>query len=163
MPALARKAFLIAARDRRVKLYHRLAALDRRIRPSGDDRSGLQQTLPCIRAFETTQAQSARRKEEIADGVRGLHGRDDTEACEARDVRGVENLRVLDAPARLADLSLRGRHGSESLFVEVKGNAIGAITDGVRFDLYPLLQRFDEHRQQLIGFGGEEAGSLWRV
>ena len=46
---------------------------------------------------------------EIADGVRGLHRRDDAELREARDVVGVDDLSGLDAKARLGRRPLARR------------------------------------------------------
>ena len=53
---------------------------------------------------------------------------------------GIENLRMLDAPARLANFSLFRRNGFECLFVKIEDHSIGAIADGVRLDLNAATQ-----------------------
>src|SRR2546423_10007700 len=110
MPAFAGETFLILARHRRVKLDHRLAALYRSVRAASDDRATLQKALPRVRAFQPLDADAARREVQVADGMRRLHRRNDAEAGKSRNVRGGNDLRMLDAPARLADFALAGRH-----------------------------------------------------
>ncbi len=56
MPAFAGESLLALARDGGVELDHRLAALDRRIGAARDNRAGLQQALPRIRAGESLLA-----------------------------------------------------------------------------------------------------------
>ena len=88
-----------------------------------------------------------RREKQIADRVRWLHRSDDAELCETRKVLRGENLCVLDAPARFANLSLVRRNGLERFFVKIEDHSIRAIADGVRFDLNAAAQRFLEHRR----------------
>ena len=92
-----------------------------------------------------------------------MHRRDDAEFGEAREVLRAQNLRVLDAPAGLADFSLIRRHGLQRVFVKIEDRAIRAIADGVGFDLHAAAKRFLEDRLQLCFFLGEIAGSLRRV
>src|SRR4051794_30524120 len=108
MPAFAGKSLLVLARNRGVKLNHRLATLDRRVRSARNNDARLDETLPRIRTFQTRNAETARREEEIANRVRRLHRWNDSKLRETRNVSRVNDLRVLDAPARLRDFSFGG-------------------------------------------------------
>src|SRR6266542_418591 len=163
MPILARFAFDAFAGNGGVKLNHRFAALDRRIRTTGDNAARLEKTLPSVSAGEPIHSQPARREEQIADRVRWLHRRNDAELCEPRDVGSIYNLRVFDAPARLANFSVFRRNRLKRLLVKIENDAIGAIADCVRFDLDTAAQRFFEQRTQLLGFLGEKTGRVRRV
>jgi len=66
MPALAGKSLLILARHRGVKLDHRLATLDRRVRAAGNNHARLDETFPRIRTGKTSHAEPAGGEEEIA-------------------------------------------------------------------------------------------------
>ena len=95
--------------------------------------------------------------------MRWLHRRNDAELGEARNVGRIDNLRVLDAPARLADFPLVRRDGFECLFVKIENHAVGAIADCVRLDLNAAAQCFFEHRPQVFRLFGEITGSVGRV
>ena len=107
MPAFAAESVKAFARDGRIEFDHWFAAFDRRVRAPGMIAPVLIKLCPGIRAGETFEAESLRREEEIADRVRRLHRWNNAELREARDVLRAENLRVLDAPARLALLCIR--------------------------------------------------------
>src|SRR6185295_543102 len=98
MPAVAGKAFQIFARDRGVKLDQRLAAFDRRVGTAGYDRSGLDKTLPRVRAGEPLDSEPAGREMQIANRVRSLHRWNNSQFLETWDVRGIHDLRMLNAP-----------------------------------------------------------------
>ena len=66
-----------------------------------------------------------------------LHGGDDAELGEARDVRGVQVLRVLHPPPK----TLQVRVGHKGTLEDVQGFPIGAVADGVDAELKPVLGR----------------------
>src|SRR5690606_22251218 len=72
----------------------------------------------------------------IAGLVRGLHRRDHAELREARDVVGVEDLRVLDAEAVDGGGVLVERG-----LVRIEHEAVAAVADGVRVHLEAGGQR----------------------
>src|SRR5882672_12096839 len=109
MPAFAGPSLDVLARDGRVKFDHRFAAFDRRVGASGNDYARLNETVPRIGALQSLDAQARRREMQIADGMRRLHRRDDAEFFEAGNIERIHNLRVLNAPARICNLSLTGR------------------------------------------------------
>src|SRR6185503_11368578 len=157
------KSLLVLARDSSVKLDHRLATLNRRIRSAGNNNARLDETFPRIRTGETIDAEAAWGKKQIANRVRRLHRRNDSELRKARNVGWVDNLRVLDAPTWISNLSFRHWHSLERRLVLVEYKTIRAIADRMRFDLNAFLQSVDEHRSQVFGFESEEAGSVGRV
>ena len=55
---------------------------------------------------------------------------------------GLENLRVLDPPARFLHFAVVRRDGFERFFVEIEDGAIGAVADRVRLDLDAAAQGF---------------------
>src|SRR5437016_2014811 len=101
MPSFPGITFHILARHGRIKLNHRFAAFDRRIRTSGNVYARLNETVPSVRAFETFDPQPGGCEMQIADRMRSLHGRNDTQLFETRDIDRVYDLRMLDAPTRL--------------------------------------------------------------
>src|ERR1043166_5709311 len=60
VPACAREAFHVLTGNRRIKLDHRLAALDWRIRPAGDDRAAFEKASPRVSPGQTLEAKPAR-------------------------------------------------------------------------------------------------------
>src|ERR1039458_3630651 len=96
----------------------------------------LHQFLPDVGAF--LGALGAETEEDIG-GVGGamdaLHGGDDAELSEARDIGGVEVLRVLDAPAEVLFI----RVCFEGVLEDVEGFAVGAVADGVDAELEAVL------------------------
>ena len=71
---------------------------------------------------------------------------------------------MFDSPARFfSDFPLFRRNRFQCLLVKIENHAISAITDCVRFDLYPAAQRFLEHRLELVWFLREIAGRFGRV
>ncbi len=83
---------------------------------------------------------------QIADRVRRLHGRNHAELRESRNVHGADDLRVLDSPARLANLALFGRHRLHRFFVPIENRSIRSIAYRVSLNLNPFSQSFLEHR-----------------
>jgi hypothetical protein len=61
---------------------------------------------------------------------------------EPGDIGCIDNLRVLDSPAGIADFSFVRRHGFERLFVKIENQSVGAIADRVRFHLDAAAKRF---------------------
>src|SRR6267143_3687029 len=106
MPAFAGPTLDVLARDGRVELDHRFAALHRRVRASGNDYARLNKTVPRIGAFQALDSQTCGREMQIADRVRRLHRRNDSQLLETGNVERIHNLRVLNAPARIGDLAL---------------------------------------------------------
>src|SRR2546421_9238771 len=100
---------------------------------------------------------------QIANRMRRLHRGDDAKFFEAGDVERIHDLSVLDAPARLGNLSLIRRYSAQRLLVLIKYEAITAITDRMRLALNAFAQSFFEHRQEIFFFDGQEAGSVGRV
>src|ERR1039458_4946744 len=64
-----------------------------------------------------------------------LHGGDDAELSETRDVGGAEVLGVLDAPPQVLLVGV----GFEGVLENVEGFAVGAVADGVDAELEPVL------------------------
>ena len=99
-----------------------------------------------------------------------LHGGDDAQAAEARDVFGGDVLRVLDAPAQV--IAGDARLGPDAL-IEIEHLAVGAVADGVGVHLKAMLQGdaggFLDHPQWLehqagtvrqVGIGGEQPSAV---
>src|SRR3982074_504680 len=135
MPAFAGPTLDVLARDGRVKLDHRFAALHWRVRASGNDYAGLNETVPRIGAFQTLDPQACGREMQIADRVRRLHRRNDAEFFEARNVERIYDLSVLNAPARIGDLALIRRHGFQRFLILVENEAITLVADRVGLNL----------------------------
>ena len=60
-----------------------------------------------------------------------LHGRDDAQFAEARNIGGVEMLRMLDAPAQVLLVGML----VEDALVDIEHFAVGAVADGVDAEL----------------------------
>ena len=60
--------------------------------------------------------------------MRRLHRGEDAEFREPRNILRTQNLGVLDSPARIMCALQR-------IFVKIKNKAVGAIANGVSFDL----------------------------
>src|SRR5690606_41372592 len=101
VPARILVAVEVPPRHGGIELDPRVALFHRRVGAAGDHDSGIQQAAPGIGAGETALAEARGREMQVADGMAELHGRNDAEASEARNVFRREDLRVLDAPARL--------------------------------------------------------------
>ena len=69
--------------------------------------------------------------------MNALHGGDDAQGAEARDVIGMNVLRVLDAPAKVATV---GIHFGPDAFIEIEHLPVGPVADGVGGDLKAMLQ-----------------------
>jgi hypothetical protein len=74
---------------------------------------------------------------------RGLHGRNHAQGLEARDVRGREDLGVLDP-----ETVPRPAPGAERGLVGVQDHAVGGVADGMGGDLEALGQRALQDRAQ---------------
>src|SRR4029077_2118094 len=146
-----------------VEFDHRFAAFDWRVGTSCNDAAALDEALPRIRADETIHSKSSRGEKQIADRMGWLHGGDHTKFSEPGNIVWIDNLRVLDAPARFANSPFVGRHGFERLLVKIENQSVGAIADGVRFHLDAPAQRFFKHRPEFFGFLPEKTGSFGRV
>src|ERR1022692_2991657 len=94
-----------------------------------------------------------------------LHGGDDAELSETRDIGRAEVLGVLDAPAQVLLLGV----GFEGLLEDVEGFAVGTVADGVDAELEPVrdgefgglayvggVVGIEPAAIGLIGVGGEE-------
>ena len=119
--------------------------------------------MPRVCAGESIHSKPFRREKQIADRVGRLHRRNHTELGEARNVRRIDNLRVLNSPARFFDFSLIRRHRFECGFVKIENLSVRAIADCVRLNLDPATQRLFEHWPQLFRFFSEIAGSFGRI
>ncbi len=58
---------------------------------------------------------------------------------------------------------IRGRHRAERLFVLVERDAVAAIADGVRLDLYAAPEARDRNAQDLLGLGDVQAKVARRI
>src|SRR5882724_2088382 len=163
MPAFAGPSLDVLARDGGVKLDHRFAAFDRCVRSPGNDYAGLNKTVPRIRARQTFDPQTRGRKMQIADRMRSLHRRNDSQLLEPRNVQWIHNLRMLDAPARIGNLALRRRNGFQSFLVLVENKAITPVADCMRFTLNAFSQSLFEYWQEIFFFDGQEAGCFGSV
>src|SRR5258707_1387637 len=63
----------------------------------------------------------------IGGGVNRLHGRDDTQLAEARNIGGIEVLRVLNAPAQVLRIGV----GFEGFLVQIENHAVAAVANSV--------------------------------
>ncbi len=86
--------------------------------------SGLDKTLPRVSACESGYPNATRRKMKIANRMRRLHRRNHAEFREARYICRIDNLRMLDAPARVCNFALRLRHGFERLLIFIEHESI---------------------------------------
>src|SRR5213078_1711834 len=163
MPAFAREAANVLARYGGIKLDHGLATLHRRVRATGNHRAAFQETLPRIGAFQPVDSQPAGRKMEIANRVRWLHRRNDTQLCEARKIRRIHDLRMLITPARFTNFSLFRRHCFHRLLVLIEHEAIGAISDRVRFYLNAFAQCVFQHWLHIFLFYTKKSRTVRRI
>ena len=67
---------------------------------------------------------------------------------------------MLVAPTGLADFSFCRRHRFHRFFILVENKAVGAIANGVRFNLNPLPQRLLEHWLQVFFLHAQESGAV---
>ena len=88
-----------------------------------------------------------------------LHGGDDAELSEARNVGGVDVLGVLDAPAQVLLVGV----GFEGVFEDVEGFAVGAIADGVDAELEAVLDGEFGGLADVGGIVGIEAAAIGLV
>src|ERR1035441_6032179 len=97
-----------------------------------------------------------------------LHGGDDAELSEARNVGGAEVLGMLDAPAQVLLVGV----SFEGVLEDVEGFAVGAVADGVDAELEPVLDGelgglayvggvvgIEPAAIRLIGVGGQQPGA----
>src|SRR5687767_3550802 len=98
MPAFGRFAFDAFARNCGIKLDHRFATFDWRIRAAGYDRPGIEKAFPRVSAGEPFHSKAGRREKQIADRVRWLHRRNYIELLESRNVGRIDDLCVLHSP-----------------------------------------------------------------
>src|SRR6266540_145856 len=120
------------ARHRGVEVGEGVDVLDGGVGPVRHDRAGLHQLLPDVGALRGTPVSQARGDEDrVRRAVDPLHGGDDAELAEARDVGRAQVLRVLDAPA---DVLLVGV-GLEGGLEDVQGLVVGPVADGVYAEL----------------------------
>ena len=154
-PAFGRLAVDALTRDRRVEAEHRIRFLDGEVRSARDARARVDQLAPHIRAFRRALGADARgHPRHVGRAVRRLDRGDHVERLEARDLRGVEDLRVLVAhPQRL-----RGRHFLLHALEHVHRHPVAAIADRVDAGLKAGLRRRERLRVDLVGRRGEEAG-----
>ena len=150
VPVVVRKSIEGAARHGGIELDHGLAALHRGVGSGGQDRPRTQQRLPGIGAGQPRRPEPLRRKIQITDRMRRLHRGDDPQFREARDVRGVEHLRMLDAPARLGHRPLGRRHCRQRLLIEIEHQPVAPVADGVGLDLDAFSQCRDQERSQFV-------------
>ena len=88
-----------------------------------------------------------------------LHGGDDAELSEARNIGGVDVLRMLDAPAQVLLIGV----GLEGVFEDVEGFAIGAVADGVDAELEAVLDGEFGGLAYVGGIVGVEAAAIGLV
>ena len=121
-------------------------------------RARLHQFLPNVGAFFGalgSQPQNDERR--VGRAVDALHGSDDTQLREARNIGGVEMLRMLDAPAEACLFGMFFEDG----FKDVQHFAIGAIADGVDAKLIAVRDGKLGGFADIGGvFGGETRGRL---
>src|SRR5207237_9436960 len=82
---------------------------------------------------------------------------------EPRNIRRIENLRVLDAPTRLANFALVKRNSFECILVKIENCAVRPIADGMRLDLDTATKRFLEHWFQIRFLLGEKSRGVRRI
>src|SRR5258708_5647540 len=87
--------------------------------------------------------------------VRGLHGGDDLEFGEAREIVGGDDLRVFDAVAAVARAI-----GFCDGFEDIEGDTVGAVADGVEVELESGLVALDGQRFQFVGLHDQNAGAF---
>ena len=87
-----------------------------------------------------------------------LHGSDDVERGETREVGRRDDLRVLNAIATVARAV-----GFGDGFERIEGDGVGAIADSVEVELEAGLIALDRHLFQLGGIDGHDAACRWIV
>src|SRR6267378_2352639 len=108
MPTFAGFALDALSGDRGIKLDHRFAAFDWRIGTAADYGASFQQAVPGISLGKTVHPEPRWCEKQIADGVRWLHGSNNSELPESRHILWIQDLGVLNAPTRLANFPVLG-------------------------------------------------------
>jgi hypothetical protein len=128
-----------------------IADLHWRIAAADEDCARVEQGAPRVGVAQPLHAETARCEMQVADRVAGLYGGDHAKPGEPRNVLGRQVLGMLDPPTRI-------RHGTfihgdvrESLLVQVEGQAVGAIADGVGPDLDAVAQGTLQDRPEFRG------------
>ena len=120
------------------KLARRVDVFDRNIRAVVDRHAGIHERAPEVGPLAGAHvAQAKGDPGSVRGGVHALHRREDAEVGEARDVVGMDVLRVLDPPAEV----IVGAGRVEDGLVDVQDFAVRAVPDGVRVDLETVLDR----------------------
>src|SRR6266849_3104126 len=150
---LARRGGL--ARDASVESAEGADDFDGIIGAEGETRSAFFQSGPGVSALDTFGTDAGFRPAHVGGLMRGLHGGDDFELGEAREIFWGDDLRVLDAVAAVA-LAIGFCDGFEN----VERDAVGAVADGVEVELESGLVAFDGQRFQLVGLHNQNSSGL---
>ena len=134
MPAAGRLVGVIGPGHRRMQTEERILGLDGEIRTPGDHGALVEESAPGIGAFEAFRADTRLRHILVAGRMGRLHGCDQIQLLETRNVGQSDDLGMFDAIAQLpaADGPVGGLEGIEHLM-------IGRIADGVNIDLVACL------------------------
>ena len=134
-------AGFVHARDGGVEAAKGRDGLDGIVGAEGERHAGVEECLPCVGVGGALGAETRFGPVHVGEQMVGLHGGDDAELLEARNVGGIDDLRVLDAVARGA--------GDAGLRIGVESHGGGLVADGVKAELEAGLGAFDGHLVQL--------------
>src|SRR5216683_7032597 len=130
LPPAGRIAIGKLTRDASVESAEGADDFDGIIGAEGKTRAAFFQRGPGVSALDAFGTDAGFRPAHVVGLMRRLHGGDDFELGEAREVLGGDDLRVLDAVAAVA-LAIGFCDG----FEDVERDAIGAVADGVEVEL----------------------------
>jgi len=154
LPAASGAAFRKFARDASVEAAERIDRLDGIVGAEGQTRTAFLQGIPGVSTFDAAGTNAGFGPAHVVGLMRGLHGSDDVELGEAREIFEGDDLGVLDAIAAIA-----GAVSFGDGFQDVEGDAIGAVADGVEGQLKAGFVALDGHLAKLVGFHDEDARS----
>ena len=140
------------ASDAGVEAAHRIDGLDVVVGAEGEVNFIFQHRVPGVGALDALGADARFGPAHVGGLMRRLHGSDDVESGETREVGGRDDLRVLDAITTIARAVGFG-DGLEC----VERDGVGAITDGVKVELEAGFVAFDRHLFEFGGIDGHDA------
>jgi hypothetical protein len=133
VPATGWLQLLVAAGDGCVQTVENVMVGARQVGTEGQWHAGLSKGSPRVRSLDSLGAEPVLRPALVLDAVGWLHRRDDAGRCKAREIVGVDHLRVLDAVAERSCL----RAGPYHRLQKGQSFPVPGVADGVNPDLEP--------------------------
>jgi len=127
LPATRGTAFWEFASHAGVEAAHGVDGLDGIVGAKSQMYATSLQGGPSVSSFDAVGTDALFGPAHVGRLVGRLHGGDDVEFCETREILGRDHLGVLDAVAAVAR-----RIGLGDRFEDVEGDAVGAVADGVK-------------------------------